>query len=87
MPLIQPHPGDRRAVPCQVPGYGEAVLEVPVSVSGFTLARQMLDLLRGAAGGGGSARVAYTLRGKLGGAFGGTRFDAGGEIALERLAR
>ena len=70
----------------EVPAYGEAVLEVPVSVSGFTLARQLMDLLRGVPGGG-SDRVSYTLRGKLGGALGGTRFETSGEIDLEGLAR
>jgi LEA14-like dessication related protein len=69
----------------ELPPYGEAVLEVPVSASGLTLARQLLDLLRGTPGG--SDRVSYTLRGRLGGALGGTRFETSGEIDLEGLAR
>jgi len=72
----------------QVPGFGEVVLEVPVSVSGFTIARQVLDLVREAEGGGRVERVAYELRGKLGGAgLGGTRFGTSGEIDLTGLAR
>lgn len=71
----------------QVPAYGEAVLEVPVSVSGFTLARQVLDLMRGA-GVGGVERVSYALRGKLGGTgLGGVAFSRSGEIDLVELAR
>lgn len=72
----------------QVPGYGETVLEVPVSVSAFALARQILDLLSQAERGGRIERVAYALSGKLGGgAFGGTRFSTRGEVDLGRLAR
>ena len=43
----------------QIPAYGEAVLEVPVSVSGFTIARQVLDLVRQAEAGNRVERVAY----------------------------
>jgi hypothetical protein len=71
-----------------VAGYGEAVLEIPVSVSGFTIARQLLDLVRQAEGGGRVERVAYELRGKLGSAgLGGTSFGTSGEIDLTGLAR
>ena len=72
----------------QVAGFGEAVLEVPVSVSGFTIARQLLDLVRQTEGGGRIERVAYELRGKLGGAgLGGTGFGTRGEIDLSGLSR
>lgn len=72
----------------QVPAFGEAVLEIPVSVSGFTLARQVLDLLRQAERGGSVERVSYELRGKLGGAgLGGMAFSRSGEIELTGLAR
>jgi len=72
----------------QVPGYGEALLEVPVSVSGFTIARQILDLIRQASAGGDRIeRVSYALRGKLGGGLGGMRFENSGEIDLASLAR
>jgi len=72
----------------EVAAYGEAVLEVPISVSGFTIARQVLDLVRQAEGGGRVDRVAYELRGKLGGAgLGGTGFGTSGEIDLSGLSR
>ena len=72
----------------QIPAYGEAVLEVPVSVSGFTIARQVLDLVRQAEAGNRVERVAYELRGKLGGAgLGGTGFGTSGEIDVSGLAR
>jgi len=72
----------------QVPGFGEAVLEVPISVSGFTIARQVLDLVRQGQGGGQVERVAYELRGKLGSAgLGGIGFGTSGEIDLSGLAR
>ena len=66
----------------------EAVLEVPVSVSGFTIARQVLDLVRQAEASNRVERVAYELRGKLGGTgLGGTGFGTSGEIDLTGLAR
>jgi len=72
----------------QVAGFGEVVLEIPISVSGFTLARQVLDLLRQAEQGGGVERVTYEVRGKLGGAgLGGMAFSRSGEIDLAGLAR
>jgi len=71
----------------EVPGYGEALLEIPVSVSGFTMARQVLDFLRGATAGGGPENISYALRGKLGGDLGATRFESRGEIDLGRLLR
>jgi hypothetical protein len=72
----------------QVAGFSETVLEVPVTVSGFTIARQVLDLLRQAQGDAGLERVTYELRGRLGGAgLGGTAFSRTGEIDLSGLAR
>ena len=72
----------------QVPAFGETVLEVPVSVSGFTLARQLLDLVRQAERGGSVERVTYELRGKFGGAgLGGMAFSRSGEIDLTGIAR
>lgn len=63
----------------RVPGYGEAVVTVPVSVSGFAIARQVLDLARGR---GPKDRVPYALRGRLGGVMGGVRFASSGEVDL-----
>ena len=72
----------------QVPAFGEAVLEIPVSVSGFTLARQVLDMVRQAERGGSVERVSYELRGKFGGTgLGGMAFSRSGEIDLAGAAR
>ena len=64
-----------------VPRFGEVVLAVPVTVSGFAIARQLFGLVRdGNAGPVG--KVAYALRGRLGGVIGGARFASSGEIDL-----
>lgn len=61
-----------------VPRFGEAVIEVPVSVPVSAMVRQAIGLATGD-----RTKVDYRLRGRLGGAsFGGARFDASGEIAL-----
>jgi hypothetical protein len=66
-----------------VPRYGEAVLSVPVTVSGFAMARQALSLARESGQPGGITQVAYRLSGKLGGVgpFG-ARFEAEGVVDL-----
>jgi LEA14-like dessication related protein len=70
----------------QVPRFGEAVLNVPVTAGGFAIARQMLDLLRQGQSGAGLGKVSYALRGKIGGAgLGGVRFEASGEVDLSGL--
>jgi LEA14-like dessication related protein len=64
-----------------VPGFGEVLLSVPVTVSGLAIARQVFGLVRdGKAGPVG--KVAYALRGRLGGGLGGARFAASGDIDL-----
>lgn len=61
-----------------VPRFGEAVIEVPVSVPVSAMVRQAIGLATGDRG-----KVDYRLRGRLAGpSFGGARFDASGEIAL-----
>jgi LEA14-like dessication related protein len=62
-----------------VPRYGEAVLTIPVTISAFNMARQVLGFA--------SVRdrneVRYRVRGKLeGGLFGTRRFDAEGTLEL-----
>lgn len=64
-----------------VPRFGEVVLAVPVTVSGFAMARQLVDLLRQGSGGP-PGKVSYALRGRLGGVLGGARFAARGEVDL-----
>lgn len=62
-----------------VPRFGEAVLEVPVTISAFRMARQAMGL----ATGGPIRRIDYEMRGKLaGGAFRSVRFAANGSFDL-----
>lgn len=68
-----------------VPRFGEKVLEVPISVSALGALRQMLGL---ATNGPLPDKLAYELRGKIGGtAFNGQRFSSKGELSLGALAR
>jgi LEA14-like dessication related protein len=73
------------AAPVQgtVPRFGEAVVAVPVTVSGFAVARQALSLVREGGQPGGISKVAYRLSGKLGGVgpFG-ARFESEGVVDL-----
>ena len=72
----------------EVPRYGETVLTVPVTVSGFALARQLVDVVRQGQSGQGLGKVSYVLRGKLGGpGFGGARFESSGEVDLSSITR
>jgi LEA14-like dessication related protein len=65
-----------------VPAFGETVLAVPVTVSAWNAARQALSLA-----GGDKRKLAYQLRGKLGGSmFGSVRFESKGELDLVSLA-
>jgi hypothetical protein len=62
-----------------VPRYGEAVLTIPVTISAFDMARQML----GFANATGERDVRYRVRGKLeGGWFGTRRFSSQGTFEL-----
>ena len=61
-----------------VPRYGEAVFTVPVSISAFAAVRQAIGFIDGQ----NVDKVAYVLRGKLGGgAFGGVRFSDQGSFS------
>jgi LEA14-like dessication related protein len=59
-----------------VPAYGEAVLELPVSLSAVSVARTVLDFIMG----NGSPRLEYALRGKLGTGWGAMRFESRGQV-------
>ena len=65
-----------------IPRFGEAVLELPVTVPATAIVRQVLGLI----GGGGDRRKAtYRVRGFLNtGTFGRAPFDSTGEIELSR---
>jgi LEA14-like dessication related protein len=63
-----------------VPRYGESVLAIPVTISAFDVARQLL----GFATGRNTDRFNYRVRGKLdGGLLGTRRFEDEGEIRLD----
>jgi len=62
-----------------VPRYGEAVLTIPVTISAFDMARQVIGFARRAD----DNEVRYRVRGKLeGGLFGTRRFSDEGTFAL-----
>jgi LEA14-like dessication related protein len=66
-----------------VPGFGEAVIPVPVSISAFRMARQALDLASQRSGG----KIAYAMKGKLSSSlFATRRFATSGEFELPASA-
>ncbi|MBK5105207.1 MAG: LEA type 2 family protein [Burkholderiales bacterium] len=66
-----------------VPRFGETVVMVPVTASGFSMARQAISLLRSSGEADGPGPVTYALRGRLGGTgLGGGSFESSGEIDL-----
>ncbi|MBN3792849.1 LEA type 2 family protein [Burkholderia sp. Ac-20353] len=65
-----------------VPRFGEAVLDVPVSVSAFAAARQAFNL----AGAASAGELPYALRGRLaGGVFGAAHFTDAGTLRLPAM--
>jgi len=63
-----------------VPGFGEAVIRVPVTVAGLHVAGQALSLVRSA------GKVRYEVKGKLSASgTSGTRFNAKGELDLPSM--
>src|SRR5215475_3172798 len=63
-----------------IPRYGEAVVNVPVTVSTVNLIRHVIGI---ASGDKPPDKISYRLEGKLNGAgFGSTRFDSRGELSL-----
>lgn len=66
-----------------VPRFGEAVVMLPVTASGLSIARQVMSLLRSSREANGAGPVAYVIRGRLGGTGLGDRsFESRGEIDL-----
>lgn len=62
-----------------VPRFGETVITVPVTVSAFAIARQVLSLV----GSNGTPKLEFVARGKLAdGSLGGTRFESKGSFEL-----
>jgi LEA14-like dessication related protein len=63
-----------------VPRFGESVIEVPVTISGFRMARQALGLIKDGAN---IDKIAYDMKGKLSGsAFNTVRFQTKGVFEL-----
>jgi LEA14-like dessication related protein len=61
-----------------VPRFGETVITVPVTVSAFAVARQVISLA-----GGNAQKLDFVARGKLSdGSFGGARFESSGSFDL-----
>ena len=62
-----------------VPGFGEAVIAVPVTISAFRMARQALALMSGE----GLQKIEYEMRGKLSdGGMSAKRFTTKGQFDL-----
>lgn len=70
----------------EIPRFSDAVLTVPVSISAFSVVRQLFARAGSMdKGGGASQPIAYSLKGKLGapeGSFGAVRFSNTGEMDL-----
>ena len=68
-----------------IPRFGEGLISIPVTVSATNLVHQVLGI---AMGGKAPEKITYRLEGKLNGpAFGSTRFQSQGEIALDRASQ
>jgi LEA14-like dessication related protein len=66
-----------------VPRFGEAVIEVPVTISAFRVARQALGMMKGGA----PDKIKYELKGKLNGSvFNTMRFKNQGEFEFPLAA-
>jgi LEA14-like dessication related protein len=61
-----------------VPRYGESVIAVPVTISAFRMARQVVGVLQS----GGISKIDYEMKGKLGSGFSPRRFVTRGSFDL-----
>ena len=61
-----------------VPRFGESVITVPVTISAFRMARQVMGAMKG----GGLTRIDYEMKGKLNSGFSPTRFATRGSFDL-----
>ncbi|HEX6396766.1 MAG TPA: LEA type 2 family protein [Steroidobacteraceae bacterium] len=61
-----------------VPRFGEAVISVPVTISAFRMARQVMGAMKG----GGIGKIEYAMKGKLNTGFSPTRFATQGSFDL-----
>jgi len=68
-----------------IPRFGEAVIDVPVTVSAINIVRHAIGF---AVDGKAPDKISYRLEGKLSSpGFGSTRFDSHGELALPAFAQ
>jgi len=66
-----------------VPGFGESVIAVPVTISTMNLVRQALGMMKGAGTGVGPGKIAYEMKGKLSSTgMSATRFSTKGDLEL-----
>lgn len=66
-----------------VPRFGETLITVPVTISAFAVARQLLGFTSGQS----RDAIPYTVTGKLaGGSFGSVRFSRSGTLSLPKSA-
>lgn len=66
-----------------VPGFGESVIAVPISISAFRMVRQAIDFATNR----GTGKIAYQMKGKLSSsAFSTKRFATNGEFELPASA-
>jgi len=61
-----------------VPGFGESVIAVPVTISAFRMVRQAM----GMATGDGARKISYAMKGKLSGSMFAKRFATHGDFEL-----
>lgn len=70
----------------EIPRFSDAVLTVPVSISAFSVVRQLLARANAMEGEGTvNQPIAYSLKGKLGaleGSFGAVRFSDKGDLSI-----
>ncbi|HEU5135723.1 MAG TPA: LEA type 2 family protein [Steroidobacteraceae bacterium] len=59
-----------------VPGFGESVIAVPVTISAFRMARQAMGVMSGK----GLEKIDYEMKGKLSSGMGSTRFVTKGQF-------
>ena len=66
-----------------VPRFGEAVIDVPVTISAFRMVRQAIGMMHGE----GTSKISYAMKGKLNGAgFSTKRFSTKGEFDMPSAA-
>jgi LEA14-like dessication related protein len=71
-----------------VPGFGESVIAVPMTVSTMNMVRQALGMMKGASAGTGPGKIAYELKGKLSSSgMSATRFSTKGDLELPTAAQ